>query len=233
MVYTSEYPIFYVTADVAIFTISDDELCVLLIRRGSAPHRGSLALPGGFVDPGEDLIEAARRELEEETGVTGVVLEQLGTYGTPRRDPRGRVVSVAHLAVLPEPVQAHAGDDAADVRWVPIAPLLAGRRRIAFDHRRILTDALERVRAKLEYTTLATAFVGMEFTLSELRHVYEVIWDTQFDAGNFQRKMRRTEDFVVETGESRPSAVGRGRPAALFRAKSSGVLPLATSLTRG
>lgn len=233
MVYTSRYPIFSVTVDIAIFTISDDELCVLLVRRKEDPHRGALALPGGFVGIDEDIAAAARRELGEETGVTEVVLEQLATYGAPGRDPRGRVVSVAHVAVVPQPVAPRAGSDAAEALWVPIGPLLAGRRQVAFDHRRILVDALERVRAKLEYTTLATAFVGEEFTLSELRHVYEVVWGADFDAGNFQRKMRRTEDFIVETGNTRPSPVGRGRPAATFRARSAGVQLLSAPITRG
>lgn len=232
MVYTSKYPIFYVSVDIAIFTVHDGELKVLLVRRSEDPGKGRLALPGGFVTPDEDLIQAARRELREETGVQDVVLEQLATYGRPDRDPRGRVVSVAHVAVLPELVTAQAGTDAADALWEPIVPLLASRRRIAFDHRRILTDALERVRSKLEYTTLATAFVGREFTLSQLRRVYEIVWGTDFDPGNFQRKMRRTEDFVEETGQTQHSSGGRGRPAALFRAKRPGVHLLANPITR-
>ncbi len=232
MVYTSKYPIFAVTADIAILTVHDDALCVLMVERGSDPYAGSLALPGGFVDPDEDLVDAARRELEEETGVTDVVLEQLGSYGSPDRDPRGRVVSVAHVAVLSRAVPATAGDDAADALWVPLLPLLADpESRVAFDHRQILADALAWVRTRLEYTTLATAFVDEEFTLSELRRVYEVVWGSEFDAGNFQRKMRRTEDFVVETGRTRPAAGGRGRPAATFRAKAPGVHRLSTPIT--
>ncbi len=232
MVYTSDYPIFSVTVDIAIFTVVADELRVLLVRRGQNPQRGRLALPGGFVEIDEDVPEAARRELLEETGVEDVVLEQLATYGAPGRDPRGRVVSVAHVAVLAEPVETRAGTDAAEASWRPVEPLLRGRNRLAFDHRQILEDAVERVRAKLEYTTLATAFVGPEFTLTELRRVYEVVWGAEFDAGNFQRKIRQTEDFVVETGNTRLSPVGRGRPAATFRARRRGVHPLVTPITR-
>ena len=231
MVYTSEYPIFAVTVDIAIFTLADEELRVLLVQRGGEPYQGRLALPGGFVEEKEDVLAAAKRELLEETGVRNVVLEQLRTYGAPDRDPRGRVVSVAHLAVLPEPRTPKADSDAAGADWYAVEPLLNSR-RLAFDHRTILRDAVERVRAKLEYTTLATAFVGPEFTLTELRRVYEVIWGAEFDAGNFQRKMRGTEDFVVETGNTRPSPVGRGRPAATFRAKRKGVHPLSTPITR-
>lgn len=226
-------PAFAVTVDIAIFTVREGDLCVLMVRRREAPHRGSLALPGGFVEPEEDLLAAARRELLEETGVRDVVLEQLATYGAPGRDPRGRVVSVAHLAVLGEPVPPRAGSDAVAALWLPVGPLLTGRARVAFDHRLILRDALERVRAKLEYTTLATAFVAEEFTLSELRRVYEIVWGAEFDAGNFQRKMRRTEDFVVETGRTRSVPGGRGRPAATFRARERGVHLLSTPLTRG
>ncbi len=231
MVYTSEYPIFSVTVDIAIFTVAEDELRVLLVKRGAAPHRGRLALPGGFVGEKEAVLAAAKRELREETGVRDVVLDQLRTYGAPDRDPRGRVVSVAHVAVLPAPVQPKAGTDAAEADWHAVEPLLSNR-RLAFDHRSILRDAVERVRAKLEYTTLAAAFVGEEFTLTELRRVYEVVWGAEFDAGNFQRKMRSTEDFVVETGRTRPSPVGRGRPAATFRTKRPGIHPLSTPITR-
>lgn len=231
MAYTSDYPIFAVTVDIVIFTVADDELRVLLVKRGSAPHRGRLALPGGFVGEKEDVLAAAKRELREETGLRDVVLEQLRTYGAPDRDPRGRVVSVAHVAVLPTPVRPHAGTDAAEADWHAVEPLMDSR-RLAFDHRAILRDAVERVRSKLEYTTLAAAFVGEEFTLTELRRVYEVVWGAEFDAGNFQRKMRSTEDFVVETGRTRPSPVGRGRPASTFRARRLGVHPLSTPITR-
>ena len=232
MVYTSDHPIFSVTVDIAIFTVAQDELRVLLVRRGQQPEQGRLALPGGFVGIDEDVAAAARRELYEETGVRDVVLEQLATYGAPGRDPRGRVVSVAHVAVVPTQVEARAGTDATAAGWLEVDPLLRGRNRLAFDHRQILRDAVERVRSKLEYTTLATAFVGPEFTLTELRRVYEVVWGAEFDAGNFQRKMRKTEDFVVATGRTRPSPVGRGRPAATFRARRRGVQPLSTPLTR-
>ncbi|MFZ2502626.1 MAG: hypothetical protein WAW88_08155, partial [Nocardioides sp.] len=140
----------------------------------------------------------------------------------PHRDPRGRVVSVAHLAVLPAAVSARAGDDAAEAGWVPVADVLGpgATEVLAFDHAQVLADALERVRAKLEYTTLATAFVAEEFTLSELRRVYEITWGVSLDPANFWRKIRQTEDFVEPTGATR-SVPGRGRPAALFRIKHS------------
>ena len=230
--YESEFPPFYVTVDIVVLAIRGGRLHALMIRRGGDPYAGAWALPGGFVGIDEDVAAAARRELYEETGVRDVVLEQLATYGAPGRDPRGRVVSVAHVAVVPTQVEARAGTDATAAGWLEVDPLLRGRNRLAFDHRQILRDAVERVRSKLEYTMLATAFVGPEFTLTELRRVYEVVWGAEFDAGNFQRKMRKTEDFVVATGRTRPSPVGRGRPAATFRARRRGLQRLSTPLTR-
>lgn len=222
------HPVSYVAVDVAAFTIEDDELLVLVVERGVAPWRGVLALPGGFVRPDEDLEEAARRELREETGVDEPVLEQLRSYGAPARDPRARTVSVAHLAVLPEPVSPTAGTDAAGAAWRAVVDVR--RAGLAFDHARILDDAVERLASKLEYTALATAFLPEEFTLAELRVVYEVVWGRALDAGNFQRKVRASPDWVAPTGELR--AAGRGRPATLFRAVASGTTALQSPLVR-
>jgi 8-oxo-dGTP diphosphatase len=215
--YTSDYPILHVTVDVVVLTLCDRQLWALMIRRGGPPYKGRWALPGGFVEIDEDLETAARRELAEETGVqdTTVRLEQLATYGAPDRDPRHRTVSVAWLAVLPGPTDLNAGSDASHAAWKPVDHLLA-RGRLAFDHRRILDDAVERVRAKLEYTNLATAFLEREFTIAALREVYEVVWGHPLDAGNFHRKVTRTGGFVVATGKRR--SAGRGRPASLFTA---------------
>ena len=215
MVYTSDYPILHVTVDIVVLTVRDDELCALVIRRGEPPYQGRWALPGGLVEIDEDLETAARRELREETSVSpgSVRLEQLATYGAPGRDPRHRTVSVAWLAVLPHPAEARAGTDAAHAAWKPADRLLA-KGRLAFDHRQILGDGVERARAKLEYTNIATAFLDGEFTIAELRAVYEVVWGHPLDAGNFHRKVTKTEGFVEPTG--RRQSVGRGRPAELF-----------------
>ena len=222
-----------VTADVVVLTVHLGELQVLLVTRGSEPFRGRLALPGGFVEPDEDLDRAALRELEEETGVAGVAVEQLRTYGAPDRDPRPeRVVSVAHVAVLPQPVAVRGSDDASHAGWYDVADVLDRPERLAFDHATILTDAVERVRNKLEYTSLATSFVGDTFALSELRGVYEAVWGRQLDPGNFQRKVKQTEELVVATGETRLSPTGKGRPAALYRAVRPGVHDLNVPLTR-
>lgn len=215
MVYTSEHPIFYVTVDVVVLTIREDSLCALVVERGSEPFKGRWALPGGFVEPDEGLCDAATRELEEETALRREVtrLEQLGSYGDPHRDPRGRVVSVAWLAVVPERAEPTAGSDAANVAWRPVSSLLRDE-RLAFDHAGILADGVERARAKLEYTALATAFVGERFTVADLRRVYEVVWGVGLDPGNFHRKVT-SAGFVQPTGESVQR--GPGRPAALYR----------------
>jgi 8-oxo-dGTP diphosphatase len=206
-----------VTVDLVLFTIRDDELRALTVRRAGRPYRGRWALPGGFVREDEGLADAARRELAEETGLNGraVHLEQLATYGAPRRDPRMRVVSVAYLALAAELPEPAAGSDAADARWQPAAALLSGSSRLAFDHAEILTDGLERARAKLEYSPLATAFCADEFTVAELRHVYEVVWGIELDPRNFHRKVTRTPGFLVPTG--RRTTRNGGRPAQLYR----------------
>jgi 8-oxo-dGTP diphosphatase len=215
--YTSDYPIINVTVDVVALILDEGELRALMVRRGGPPYQGRWALPGGFVEVDEDLETAARRELLEETGVStdAVRLEQLATYGAPKRDPRGRTLSVAWLAILPASAEPRAGSDASQAAWKPVDVLLGPRSRLAFDHKRILADAVERTRAKLEYTNLATAFLGEEFTIAQLRQVYEVVWGHPLDAGNFHRKVTRTEGFVEPTG--RRQNVGRGRPAELFR----------------
>jgi 8-oxo-dGTP diphosphatase len=230
VVYTIDYPITYVTVDVVVLTIRSGRLCALAVRRGGEPFQGMWALPGGFVEPDEDLEHAAIRELAEETSVsTGDVrLEQLATYGAPDRDPRHRTVSVAWLAVLTRGPEPRAGSDAAHAEWQPVDHLLADE-RLAFDHAQILADGLERARAKLEYTNIATAFAGEEFTIAELRSVYEVVWGEPLDPGNFHRKVTKTRDFVVSTGRHRSS--GRGRPAELFRAGAQDFL--SPPLTRG
>lgn len=146
MPYVSQYPFFYVTADLAVLTYVDGEPAALMVRRGSEPFEGRLALPGGFVDIEEDLETAARRELAEETGLdlADVEIEQLGAYGDPARDPRHRIVSVAWLAVVHEPAEVAGGDDAAEAGWHPVSELL--ERPLAFDHDRILADAVRRLR---------------------------------------------------------------------------------------
>jgi 8-oxo-dGTP diphosphatase len=209
-----DHPPFALTVDVVLLTIREDELQALVVKRGEPPFEGRWALPGGFVRPDEDLHAAARRELREETGVGTTHLEQLKTYGSPKRDPRMRTVSVAHLALAPDLPDAVAGTDASDAAWRPVDSLLAGK-RLAFDHHWILRDGVERARAKIEYTALATEFCDEEFTIGELRHVYEVVWGVEIDVRNFHRKASRAPGFLEPTG--RTTTRERGRPAQLYR----------------
>jgi 8-oxo-dGTP diphosphatase len=214
----ADYPPFAVTADLVVLTIRDDELAVLLVRRGQPPFAGALALPGGFVLPAETLRQTAAREMEEETGLTAgsVHLEQLASYGDPDRDPRMRVVTVAYLALAPQLPVPRAGTDAAEAAWAPVAGLTAGPGpRLAFDHDQILADGVERARSKLEYTPLATAFCPPEFTVGQLRRVYEIVWGVSLDPRNFHRKITGTPGFLRPAGAT--TTGDRGRPAQLYR----------------
>ncbi|MDE0082031.1 MAG: NUDIX domain-containing protein [Gammaproteobacteria bacterium] len=213
---SGEFPPFAVTVDIAVFTIRDHALQILLIQRGQEPFLGAWALPGGFVRPDEDLDRAADRELEEETGVRpgSAHLEQLGSYGDPERDPRMRTVTVAYWAICSNLPMLRGGGDAWRAELVPVEKIERGEVRLAFDHELIVRDAVERTRSKLEYTALAARFCPPEFTISELRRVFETVWNTRLDPGNFQRNVRRGAAFGMRPRRSPPA--GRGRPATLW-----------------
>jgi 8-oxo-dGTP diphosphatase len=165
------------------------------------------------------LDEAARRELSEETGVdVPSLLTQFGSYGDPGRDPRMNVVTVAYLAVLRDVGTIVAGTDAAHAALVPAADILEERIELAFDHLRIVRDAVERVRVELEVSGIATAFVGTTFTMADLRSVYEAIWGVQLDAANFRRSLVGEDGWVIATGRTARPGPGGGRPAELYRA---------------
>jgi 8-oxo-dGTP diphosphatase len=174
-----------VTVDLVVFTIRDGALHALLVRRGIPPFKGKWAIPGGFVLDHESLDAAARRELHEETGVTNVFLEQLYTFGAPDRDPRGRVVTISYFALVPSDIPIQSGSDAADSQWHRLDALPS----LAFDHESILDYALERLRNKLEYTTVGFQFLPRFFTLSDLQRVYESILGRKLDKRNFRRKV--------------------------------------------
>lgn len=199
-----------VTVDVVMFTIRDERLQVLLVRRGIPPFAGQWAIPGGFVLEGESLDAAAARELQEETGVRDVYLEQLYTFGDPGRDPRGRVVTVAYFALIRSDQELAAGTDAAEARWWPAdAPP-----PLAFDHDRILAYAIERLRNKLEYTTVGFQLLPERFTLGALQAAYEAVLGRPLDKRNFRRKLELL-DILVPLAEHR--SAGRARPARLYR----------------
>ena len=198
-----------VTVDVVIFTIREGTLHVLLVRRAGPPFAGRYAIPGGFVHEDESLEAAARRELLEETGVRDVYLEQLYSFGDPGRDPRGRVVTVAYFALVAGGRALTAGTDADEARWWPVSELP----HLAFDHDRILAYALERLRTKLEYTTVGFQLLPAKFTLAELQAVYEAILGRGLDKRNFRRKIELL-GIVSPLREQR--ATGR-KPARLYR----------------
>lgn len=199
-----------VTVDIVIFTLQSGVLKVLLVKRGVLPFEGRYAIPGGFVLDDESLSEAALRELREETGVDDVYLEQLYSFGDPGRDPRGRVVTVAYFALISsENSQLHAGTDAALAAWFPVDTVP----ELAFDHAKILEYALERLRNKLEYTTVGFQLLPEKFTLSELQAVYEAILGKDLDKRNFRRKLALLK-ILKPTSEYRRE--GR-KPARLYR----------------
>ena len=215
----SRFPAFAVTVDVVILTMREGLLHVLLVCRGEAPFEGMWAIPGGFKRPAETLDEAAMRELAEETGVEAAsLLSQFGAYGDPERDPRMNVVTIAYLAVLRDVGTLAAGSDAAAASLLPVSDVLNGEIELAFDHRQIVRDAVERVRVELEVTGVATAFVGTTFTLAELRAVYEAVWGVQLDAANFRRSILTEDGWVIPTGRHAPPGPAGGRPAELYRA---------------
>jgi 8-oxo-dGTP diphosphatase len=232
---TWQPPPVLLTVDLVILTLRQARLHVLLVERGVDPYLGMAALPGGFLrDAAEDIVAAAQRELAEEAGLdaNSLHLEQYGVYGNPGRDPRGRVVSVAYLAISPGLPEPSAGTDAADARWVPVDDVLSPAVPLAFDHERIVADGVERARSKLEHSSLATAFCGSVFTLAELQQVYEAVWGVRLDPRNFYRKIQGTQDFVIEVGSARKS--GAGRPARLFERGPGTVLypPMLRSTTQ-
>jgi len=175
-----------VTVDIVIFTLRKGSLQVLLVKRGVPPFEGQYAIPGGYIRGDESLEEAALRELHEETGVRNVFLEQLYTFGDPKRDPRGRVITVAYYALIAsDKLSLVAGADAAEAQWFPASSLPP----LAFDHKSILDYGLERLRNKLEYTTVGFQLVPEKFTLGELQAVFEAILGRQLDKRNFRRKL--------------------------------------------
>lgn len=201
-----------VTVDVVLLTVHDGRLDVLLVRRDHGPFAGMWAIPGNFLEPGESLEDAARRGLAAYAGGPDVYLEQLYTFGDPLRDPRGRVITVVYYALIRaadlRPVERELGGDR--TRWFPLYDLP----EMAFDHRQILDYTRQRLRGKLEYTTIGFQLLPAEFTLSQLQEVYEAMLDRRLDKRNFRKKIQST-GIVQRTPRTHTS--GQHRPAQLFR----------------
>ncbi len=221
MSYSYEHPRPAVTVDTVVFTIENQDLKALLIRRRKPPCVGRWALPGGFVsvsddgDQGEDVDDAAWRELEEEAGVRrrDVFLEQLYTFGQPGRDPRGRTITVAYFALVRADVQIRSGSDAMAAEWFSITELPD----LAFDHEHIIDIALQRIRGKIDYEPrIAHSLVPAEFTQAELRQVHEVVKGVRYDKSNFAKRFKRmVEDGKLVEAPGKRST--EGRPAGLYR----------------
>jgi 8-oxo-dGTP diphosphatase len=214
-----------VTVDIVIFTVRERRLQVLLVRRGVPPFEGQYAVPGGFIHDGESLEQAAKRELHEETGLHDLFLEQLYSFGHPARDPRGRVITVAYYALISsERNSLAAGSDASEARWFSMSELPT----LAFDHKQILDYALERLRNKLEYTTVGFQLLAEKFTLSELQSVYEAILGRRLDKRNFRRKIALLGILKPlrerqRTGR-KPAQLFRFSPARFEKLKDKGIL---------
>ena len=212
MPFTYDFPRPTVTVDACIFTMREGDLAVLLIRRKNSPFKGLWALPGGFVDKNESLERAAARELEEETSLSGLALEQLAAFGDPGRDPRGHTVSVAFFTfVHAEAALVRAGDDASEAAWHPLRRLP----RLAFDHPKIVAMARRRLQDRLRDPAREAGFhlVPAHFTLTELQKVYEAVLGRTLDKRNFRARFLG-RGIVEPVAQQRK---GRHRPAQLYR----------------
>ncbi|MDP2908359.1 MAG: NUDIX domain-containing protein [Nanoarchaeota archaeon] len=199
-----------VTVDVILFTVKDDDLKVLLVKRNVDPFKDMWAIPGGFVKIDESLEDAAKRELLEETNVRDVYLEQLYTFGDPKRDPRTRVITAAYFALVnAEKFKLKASTDVKDVNWFSMFDLP----ELAFDHKKIVEYALKRLRWKMEYTTVAFSLLPEKFTLTQLQKIYEIILDKSLDKRNFRKKIKALE-LVKEVQEFQEEVAHR--PARLY-----------------
>ena len=211
MPYTYEYPRAALTVDCIVFGLDEQELKVMLIQRALPPFEGKWALPGGFVRLEETLDEAARRELEEETGLSKIFLEQLYTFSDVDRDPRERVVSVAYYALVNlRDHKVHAATDARDAAWFGVHDVPS----LAFDHAEILQMALDRLRAKLRYQPVGFELLPKKFTLSQLQHLYELVLERELDKRNFRKRVIAM-DLLVETDEVEQDVAHRA--ARLYR----------------
>ncbi|MCH2110766.1 MAG: NUDIX hydrolase [Polyangiaceae bacterium] len=211
MTFTYEYPRGALTVDCVVFGLDEEELKVMLIQRDLPPFEGQWALPGGFVQVEESLEDAARRELQEETGLDRVFLEQLYTFGNIDRDPRERVVSVAYYALVKlSNHRVHAATDARDAAWFGVHDTPS----LAFDHAKIFSLALERLRNKLRYQPIGFELLPKKFTLSQLQHLYEIVLERPLDKRNFRKRVLGM-GLLIETDEVEQDVAHRA--ARLYR----------------
>jgi 8-oxo-dGTP diphosphatase len=202
-----------VTVDLVIFTVNNDMLKIMLIKRAENPFAESWSLPGGFLKVGESLEEAALRVLKEKTGMENVYMEQLYTFGDPGRDPRARVITVAYFALIPwKNLIQPDSDKVTDLMWVSVDRLP----KLAFDHKSIVEYAVLRLRAKASYSNIVYSLMPIKFRLSELQNIYEIIINAKLDKRNFRKRMLAT-GLLQETGKK--DAAGAHRPAMLYKIK--------------
>lgn len=208
-----EFPHPYVTVDTLIFSIKEEKLSVLLIKRSNEPFAGQFAIPGAFVQIAETLDQTAQRVIKNKGRQKNIYLEQLYSFGAVNRDPRGRVVSVAYISLVPKDKVQDVDDGAHVVKWFPVKKLPP----LAFDHQAIIKVAVDRLMAKISYSNIAAGLLPTKFRLSELQRVYEIILGKPLDKRNFRKKMLSL-NLLTSVGEK--VVVGRHRPAALFRFKT-------------
>lgn len=202
-----------VTVDIVIFTVNDDKLKIMLVKRAEDPFADCWSIPGGFLKAGESLEGAALRVLKEKTSMTDVYMEQLYTFGDPDRDPRTRVITVTYFALIPwQDLNQPASEKVADIMWASVDRLP----KLAFDHKQIVQYAVQRLRAKASYSNIVYGLMPRQFRLSELQNIYEIIIDDKLDKRNFRKRMLAT-GLLQETGKK--DAAGAHRPAMLYKFK--------------
>ena len=212
-----------VAVDAVVFTIVDNDLKILLIRRKYPPFKGKYALPGGFVEQNENLEQAVQRELEEETNVRNIFLKQLSTYGDVDRDPRGRVLSVAFLALISSDRKLRASTDAMAAQWHSIRKIPA----LAFDHKKIVDEALQELRYQVQTTNIAFQILPKKFTLTQLQQLYEAVLEKELDKRNFRKRIKEL-DILVETNETMME--GAHRPAKLYFFRDQKYMPISDKI---
>ncbi|MBI2332631.1 MAG: NUDIX hydrolase [Chloroflexi bacterium] len=207
-----------VTVDLVLFTVNESRLKVMLVKRAEEPFRSDWSLPGGFIELGESLDAAAQRVLVEKVGVSDVYMEQLYTFGKPKRDPRSRVITVAYIALIPwQSLPQPASEKIIDLTWSPVDHLP----KLAFDHKEIVNYAVKRLRAKVSYSNIVYGLMPKQFRLSELQSMYECIIDDKLDKRNFRKRMLAT-GLLKETGKK--DTAGAHRPAMLYQFKSKEIV---------